>query len=261
MPVIVDVAIRKKEEKVVCDTGDVPVSVGDRVILEIDQSQEMGVVVSRERMIEKPRKDACKILRRCTPEDIKRLADNRIKKEDACRVARQKIEDHEIKMKLTCVDYSFDRAKLYVYYTAETRIDFRQLIKDLGHMLKTRIQMVQIGSRDETRMLGGLGPCGRVLCCKNMLRDFIPVTIDMAKIQDPSLNVSKMSGPCGRLMCCIAYEDKFYSEQLKKMPRVGSRVRTPEGEAKVISVHLMKECITVEFPDKQVRKYNLNEIK
>jgi len=260
MPIVVDLLVRKKEQKVLGEAGSLDLAVGDRVIVDIDQTQEVGVVVSKERMVEKVKTDVYKILRKLTQDDILRLKENEEKNVEAIKIVMQKIEDHELNMKLTCVEYSLDRTKLFIYYTADTRIDFRQLIKELGHALKTRIQMVQIGVRDEAKLLGGIGPCGRMLCCKSFLKDFNSVTIDMAKLQDPSMNVGKLSGVCGRLMCCLAYEDSFYSEQDKKMPKIGSKIRTPEGTGTVTSVHYIKEEITVELEDKQIKKFNINEL-
>ncbi|MFN3966875.1 MAG: stage 0 sporulation family protein [Endomicrobiia bacterium] len=261
MPIVVDLLVRRKEQKVIGDAGVLDLIIGDRVVVEIDQAQEVGVVISKERMVEKVKGEIYKILRKLSQDDILRLEENKEKNISATKVVMQKIEEYELNMKLTCVEYSLDRTKLFIYYTADTRIDFRKLVKELGHVLKTRIQMVQIGVRDEAKMLGGIGPCGRIFCCKSFLRDFTSVTIDMVRIQDPSMNIGKLSGVCGRLMCCIAYEDAFYSEQEKKMPKVGSRIHTPEGTGTVISVHYIKEEITVELADKQIRKFNLQELK
>ncbi len=261
MPIVVDLLVRRKEQKVIGDAGALDLVVGDKVVVEIDQAQEVGIVSSKEKMVEKVKGDIYKILRKLSQDDILRLEENKEKNIEATKVILQKIEDHELNMKLTFVEYSLDRTKLFIYYTAETRIDFRQLIKELGHALKTRIQMVQIGVRDETKMLGGIGPCGRVFCCKSFLKDFTSVTVDMVKFQDPSMNIGKMSGVCGRLMCCLAYENDFYSKQYKKMPKTGSKINTPEGPGIVTSVHYIKEEITVELADKQVRKFNLSDLK
>jgi len=152
-------------------------------------------------------------------------------------------------MKLTCVDYTFDCNKLFVYYTAEGRVDFRELIKDLGYLLKTRIQMVQIGVRDEAKMLGGFGPCGLPICCGSFLKNFRPVSIDMAKEQDLSLNPAKISGVCGRLMCCLAYENDFYHEARKDFPKVSSKVATEDGIGVVKAINILRGEVTVEYAD------------
>ncbi|MEW6040992.1 MAG: regulatory iron-sulfur-containing complex subunit RicT [Elusimicrobiota bacterium] len=256
MPVIVNVVLnRKKEELILGDVGDINLSGGDKVIVDIDQAQELGTVSGKERLIEKTKEPVYKISRKFSDEDLPRIEDNKRKASEAVKIILQKVERHELQMNLTCVEYSFDRSKLFIYYTAETRVDFRELIKDLGHLLKTRIQMVQIGVRDEAKMLGGLGPCGRVLCCSSFLKNFITVSVDTAKLQDPSMNMSKMCGLCGRLMCCLAYEGRFYEEQSKKFPKVNSKVHTPDGAGTVISINYLNEDITVELSDKQVHKF------
>jgi cell fate regulator YaaT (PSP1 superfamily) len=261
MPVVVNLILgRKKEEPVLGDVGELDLAAGDRVIIDIDQAQEVAVVAGRERMLEKSKEPVYRILKKFAAEEAQRMEDNKKKAAEAVKAVLERIKSHELQMKLTCIEYSFDRSKLFVYYTSETRVDFRQLIKDLGHLLKTRIQMVQIGVRDEAKMLGGIGPCGRVLCCSSFLRNFAMVGIDTAKLQDPLMNVSKMSGCCGRLMCCLSFESKFYEEQARKMPRPGARVHTPEGQATVVAVNLLTEEMTVEFHDKQVKKFRSNQI-
>src|SRR3989339_1913825 len=255
MPVVVDLKIRRKEDIIYGDVGKLNLNVGDRILVDIDQAQEVGAVLTTERLIEKKKMEVFKISRKIGNEDLPRMKENCQRNTEAGKIIVQKIDDYELDMKLTCVEYTFDRSRLFVYYTAETRIDFRQLIKDLGHLLKTRIQMVQIGVRDEAKMLGGFGPCGCQLCCKTFLKTFNSVTVEMAKLQDPSLNISKMTGVCGRLMCCIAYEDAFYSEQAKKIPRAGSRVNTPEGQGIITQINYIKDEVTVELPEKQFKKF------
>ncbi len=260
MPIVVGLLVRRIRDKIYGDTGHLDLVIGDRVLVETDHGQEIAMVCERERMIEKTKDPVGKVLRKLTPEDAKRLKENEEKNHQALKVVLQKIEDHELQMKLTCVNYTFDRSKLFVYYTAETRVDFRELIKDLGHMLKTRIQMVQIGVRDESKMIGGLGPCGRRLCCQNFLKDFTSVTIEMAKDQDLSLNTSKLSGLCGRLMCCLAYEHECYKQAKKKMPHPGSKVHTPAGQGTVVSLNCLKEEVTVELPDKHTKVFPLDQV-
>ncbi|OGS22773.1 MAG: hypothetical protein A2252_10635 [Elusimicrobia bacterium RIFOXYA2_FULL_39_19] len=260
MSIVVDLIVRRKEDSVLGDVGKLNLSVGEKVIVDIDQSQEIGTVSSKERFIEKHKQDVYRISRKLTKEDCPRMRDNKQKCIEAGKIIIQKIEDYELDMKLTCVEFSFDRSRLFVYYTADSRIDFRQLIKDLGHLLKTRIQMVQIGVRDEAKMLGGFGPCGCQLCCKTFLKTFNSVTVEMAKIQDPSLNIAKMTGVCGRLMCCLGYEDAFYSEQAKKLPKQGSRISVADGQGIVTHVNYIKDEVTVELPDKQYKKYKSTQI-
>ena len=261
MPIVVGLTARRIKEKLFGDTGHLDLVIGDKVLIETEHGQEDAVVCERERMIEKLRDPVAKVIRKLTPDDKRRIFENEQKNRQSQKVVLGKIEDHELDMKLTCVQYTFDRAKLFIYYTAETRVDFRELIKDLGHILKTRIQMVQIGVRDEAKMIGGLGTCGRTLCCQGFLKDFSSVTIDMAKEQDLSLNTSKLSGLCGRLMCCITYEYGDYKECNKTMPQPGTKVKTPAGQGTVASINCVKEEVTVEFGDNKQRKsFPLNDV-
>lgn len=260
MPIVVGLLVRRIKDKILGDSGQLDLLIGDRVLVETEHGQEIGVICEREKMVEKTKDPVSKIIRKLNQEDKLRLKENDEKNHQSQKAVMQKIEDHELEMKLTCVQYTFDRSKLFIYYTAETRVDFRELIKDLGHMLKTRIQMVQIGVRDESKMIGGIGGCGRKLCCQGFLKDFSSVTIDMAKDQYLSLNTAKLSGLCGRLMCCLAFEHEFYKEARKKMPHPGSKVHTPMGPGTVVSLNCIKEEVTVELPDKQLKAFPLSEI-
>ena len=260
MPIVAGVMVRRIKEKLYAETGHLDFAIGERVVVETEHGQEIGMICEREKLIEKSKEPIGKILRKLTPDDKKRIIDNEEKGCQAHKTIVTKIEDHELGMKLTAVHFTFDRSKLFVYYTAESRVDFRELIKDLGHMLKTRIQMVQIGVRDEARMIGGIGTCGRQLCCQGFLKDFSSVTIDMAKEQDLSLNTAKLSGLCGRLMCCIGYENAFYRDTNKKLPPYGSTVTTPFGQGTVIAASCIKEAVTVHFDDGQSKLVPLADI-
>lgn len=260
MPIVVGLIVRRLKEKILGDTGHFDLAVGDRVIVETEHGQEIGTVYEREKMVDKPKQPVDKVARKLTHEDDIRAKENEEKEHQAFKIVMQKIEDHELAMKLTCVQYTFDRSKLFIYYTAETRVDFRELIKDLGHILKTRIQMVQIGVRDEAKMIGGIGTCGRKLCCKDFLKDFSSVTIDMAKEQELSLNTAKLSGLCGRLMCCIAFEHECYKQARKKLPKIGSKVHTPNGPGTVVGLNCMKEEVSVEMTDKHVKVFKSEQL-
>lgn len=260
MPIVVGVALRKTHDSVLADAGKIDLSLGELVLMETENGLEYGEVVERERMVEKTKETIYRIVRKLTPEDKSRIKENQLKNQEAFHTVLQKIEDHELVMKLTCVDYAYDRAKLFIYYTAEERVDFRELIKDLGYLLKCRIQMVQIGVRDEAKMIGGLGICGRPLCCKTFLREFSPVSLDMAKEQELSLNTAKISGACERLMCCLAYEHTFYSEKLRHLPKLNETVKTKDGPAKVTALHCLAEQITVVFPDGNSKIIPVSEI-
>jgi cell fate regulator YaaT (PSP1 superfamily) len=181
-------------------------------------------------------------------------------------ICLQKIKEHNLDMKLIDVEYTFDNNKILFYFTADGRIDFRELVKDLAAIFKTRIELRQIGVRDETKMMGGIGICGRVLCCKGFLCEFQPVSIKMAKEQGLSLNPSKISGCCGRLMCCLKYEHEAYEEVLKKMPKVGALVSTPEGQGIVIDTNLLKETAKIKLENENenepdLKIFNICEIK
>lgn len=262
MPIAAGLIVRRIKDKIFAETGHFDVFINEQVIVETEHGQEIGIVIEREKMIEKQKDQApfAKIVRKITKEDKTRMIENEAKNVQAHKIVLQKTEDHELAMKLTSTQYTFDRSKLFIYYTAENRVDFRELIKDLGHMLKTRIQMVQIGVRDEAKMIGGIGTCGRKLCCKSFLKEFSSVTIDMAKEQDLSLNTSKLSGLCGRLMCCLAYENECYKHSKKKLPKIGSKVHTPAGQGTVIGFNCLKEEITVHISDNNVKTFKLDQL-
>ena len=261
MPIVVGIAIRRTKEKILADAGHLDLNIDEKIIIETDNGQEIGMVIESEKMVEKTTGTIYKVVRKSTPEDLRRKQDNLARAQQMLSRIKRSIEDHELDMKLTCVEYSFDRSKLFIYYTAETRVDFRELIKDLGYMLKTRIQMVQIGVRDESRLIGGMGLCGRELCCRTFLHEFSPVSIDMAKEQDISLNTAKISGLCGRLMCCLAYEHEYYCEVKKKLPRINSTVQTPEGKGKVVGMNCITQELTVDLGEGKLIKVPADKIR
>lgn len=227
------------------DTFDV--KNGDNVIVETARGMEYGTVTNdiqevNESEIVAPLK---KIIRIATPEDDKKHKENVKKKERALQLCQEKIDKHGLVMKLIDVEYTFDNSKIIFYFTADGRVDFRELVKDLASVFKMRIELRQIGVRDEAKMMGGIGGCGRSLCCNSWLADFEPVSIKMAKVQNLSLNPSKISGICGRLMCCLKYENDIYMEMRKGMPEVGERIKTPDGLAKVMDTNILEDIIRV----------------
>ncbi len=222
---------------------------GDLVILEVERGIDYGQVLAEPVLAEKVDDSIKKVLRVAHDADRKQIDDNRKKAHEASITCSQKIRDHKLEMKLVGSEYAFDRSKILFYFTAEGRVDFRELVKDLAKIFKARIELRQIGVRDEAKMLGGFGPCGRELCCCRFLKDFEPVTIKMAKDQNLSLNPPKISGLCGRLMCCLSYEHKCYKEMTRGLPREGERVETAEGRGKVISVNVFKRTATVVLED------------
>ena len=172
---------------------------------------------------------------------------NKQKEKEAFKICQEKIRKHELDMKLIDVEYTFDGNKILFYFTADGRIDFRELVKDLAGVFHIRIELRQVGIRDETKLLGGIAPCGRVCCCAGAMPDFRKVSIKMAKVQGLSLNPGKISGLCGRLMCCLSYENDYYSEVYKKMPKIGSEVSTPEGKGIVVSENMLKMTLRVKI--------------
>lgn len=211
----------------------------DMVIVETARGVECGTVTVSNEMVEENEivKPLKKVLRKSTESDVKRAEENRIKEKSAFKVCEQKIAEHNLVMKLVDVEYSFDNTKILFYFTADGRVDFRELVKDLASVFRTRIELRQIGVRDEAKLLGGLGICGQPFCCSRFLDDFQPVSIKMAKEQGLSLNPSKISGTCGRLMCCLKYEQEAYEYLNKMTPRIGSIVRTPDGDGTVLDAN------------------------
>lgn len=238
---------------------------GDKVIVETAQGEEYGEVVIPNRYVEDEKIIAPlkKVIRLANNKDNKRYEECRKIEKEAFQVCLDKIKEHNLDMQLTDVECKFDESKMLFYFMAEGRIDFRDLVKDLAAIYRTRIELRQIGVRDKVKRIGGNGVCGRELCCCSFLSDFDSVTIKMAKEQNISLNPSKISGNCGRLMCCLKYESNVYEEKLEKLPEIGEIVKTPEGEGEIDSIETLKEVVTVKIKDEDgyiYRKYNASEI-
>ena len=235
--------------------GDLRLTVGDRVIVETVRGVECGEVVIANRQIEDNQLNTPLklIIRAATEQDMQVLAKNKEKEKDAFRICEEKIAFRKLKMNLVDVECTFDNNKLLFYFTAENRVDFRELVKDLAAVFRTRIELRQIGVRDEAKILGGLGICGREFCCKSYMGDFQPVSIKMAKEQGLSLNPTKISGTCGRLMCCLKNEHNVYEELLKITPKVGALVVTPEGDkGRVEDVNLITGKLRVKTEKSEV---------
>ncbi len=246
----------------------IELEVGDAVIVETARGVEYGKVVLGKREIEEGNITSTlkPVIRKATAEDDKKNEDNKKKCQDAFKVCLEKIKKHGLEMKLIDVEYTFDNNKVLFYFTADGRIDFRELVKDLASVFKTRIELRQIGVRDETKILGGIGICGRELCCHKHLSDFVPVSIKMAKEQNLSLNPTKISGVCGRLMCCLKNEQETYEYLNDKLPNVGDFVKTTDGfkgEVHSVSVLRQKVKVVVEMDngDKEIREYMPEELK
>jgi len=236
---------------------------GDGVIVETARGIEYGQVVAGPLELEEDEMVAPlkKVIRKATDADIHQVSLNREKEGRAFQVGLEKIATHKLPMKLVGVEQTFDGNKIIFYFTAEGRIDFRELVKDLASVFRTRIELRQIGVRDEAKMIGGLGCCGRELCCSAWLSDFVSVSIRMAKDQNLSLNPTKISGICGRLMCCLKYENECYEHARQELPEIGTWVITPDGEGKVAGVNIFKNGLSVELKEsKIIKEYQHEEI-
>ena len=249
---VIQVRLREAGKISYFSTGGLRFKVGDYVIVEADRGLDYGQVLSETEAIldsdvgEEPLR---KVIRKSNPWDMHQIEKNKKKIREVMDTCSKKIQERKLAMKLIDAEFSFDRSKIIFYFTAEGRIDFRDLVKDLANAFKTRIELKQIGVRDEAKILGGLGPCGRALCCATYLKDFEPVTIKMAKEQNLPLNPTKISGLCGRLMCCLGYEYKTYKELMKGLPREGETIKTEKGPGKVIGINALKRSVTVELED------------
>lgn len=268
MKIIIGVSFRQAGKVYFFDPGDEQIERGEHVIVETAKGVEYGTVVvpNREMAEEKIVAPLKKIIRVATPKDEDIELKNREKEKDAYKICIEKIAKHRLEMKLIAAEYTFDNNKLLFYFTADGRIDFRELVKDLASVFRTRIELRQIGVRDETKICGGIGICGRTLCCHSYLSEFAPVSIKMAKEQNLSLNPTKISGVCGRLMCCLKNEEEAYEELNSRLPHIGSHVKMAEGlDAEVQSVSVLKQLVKVivflDDGEKEVREYRVDELK
>jgi cell fate regulator YaaT (PSP1 superfamily) len=245
------------------DPGGLRMTTDDYVIVETVRGIEFGKVVIANKSIDEedvvlPLK---KVIRMADDKDKVTVDENKDNALEAYRVCEKKIREHKLDMNLVEVEYTFDRNKVIFYFTADGRVDFRTLVKDLASVFKTRIELRQIGVRDEAKMLGGIGPCGRMLCCSTFLGDFEPVSIKMAKDQNLSLNPAKISGLCGRLMCCLKYENDDYENAKKELPDLGESIATSFGRGKVVGLNMLERMVQIEFRDKErVLEYSLQEL-
>ena len=248
------------------DPGQLWPTPGDFVLVETSHGIEFGEVVTGIKEIDdstlsSPLKPVVRI---AGAEDVQHYKDNKAAEKEAYQVCQTKISEHKLDMKLVSVEYTFDNSKILFYFTANGRVDFRSLVKDLASVFKTRIELRQIGVRDEAKMLGGLGVCGRPICCGTFLGDFQPVSIKMAKEQNLSLNPTKISGVCGRLMCCLKYEQEQYEQTRKKMPKVGKEVITPDGPGVVWDLNVIKETVRVRIQkgdSSELKDYPMEEVQ
>ena len=258
---VVGVQFKQVGKKYFFDPNGFELKKGDYVLVETVRGMEFGTVVIAPKLVGEedvflPLKP---VMRIATEEDIEKHRQNKADEAYAIEACEQLIVKNKLDMQLLGCEYTFDRTKLIFYFTAEGRVDFRQLVKDLAYTFRLRIELRQIGVRDAAKMIGGLGPCGRVLCCTSFLGEFATVTIKMAKNQQLSLNPSKISGVCGKLLCCLKYENETYVELMKRLPDVGNRVLTELGEGRVRSINMISETLMVEYKN-TIRKHDASEI-
>jgi cell fate regulator YaaT (PSP1 superfamily) len=260
---VIGVRFKKAGKIYYFDPGEDKIPLNSYVIVETIRGIEFGKVVVTNKIVDEedvvlPLK---KVIRVADEKDKLTVLENQKEAEKAFDICNEKIKEHELEMNLVDVEYTFDRNKIIFYFTADGRIDFRDLVKDLAAMFKTRIELRQIGVRDEAKMIGGIGPCGRPLCCSTFLGDFEPVSIKMAKDQNLSLNPTKISGLCGRLMCCLKYENDDYETAKRQLPDLGEEIHTPYGDGKVVGLNILERVIQIEIPAKErVIEYTLDEL-
>ena len=260
---VVGVRFKKAGKIYYFDPGDLSIQKDSYVIVETVRGVEYGKVVIGPKQVDEndvvlPLK---KVLRIADQKDRLIVEENRAAAKEAYAVCNEKVTTHQLDMKLVDVEYTFDRNKIIFYFTADGRVDFRELVKDLAAIFRTRIELRQIGVRDEAKMLGGIGPCGRMLCCSTFLGDFEPVSIKMAKDQNLSLNPTKISGLCGRLLCCLKYENDEYESAKKALPDLGQVIDTPLGSGKVVGVNILGRILQINIPElDRVVEYTLDEI-
>ena len=270
MPTVIGIRFKKACKIYYFDPADTGVVKGDNAIVETARGVEYGQVVIGPREVDEAKIVAPlkKVMRKATSEDDEKLMQNKVREKEAFNICLRKIANHNLPMRLIDVEFTFDVNKIIFYFTADGRIDFRELVKDLASVFRTRIELRQIGVRDEAKMLGGIGTCGRPLCCATFLGDFEPVSIRMAKDQNLSLNPTKISGICGRLMCCLKYENHLYCKSCAscggrekiQVPRIGSIVATPLGNGKVVSISRKNKTASVQLAADNVIQVEWDEI-
>ena len=265
---VIGVRFRKAGKVYFFDPAGMEIKTGDHVIVETARGIEFGHVVLGNREVEDKKvvQPLKPVIRMATRADEEVERKNKEKEKEAFKICLEKIKKHDLQMKLIDAEYTFDNNKVLFYFTADGRIDFRELVKDLAAVFKTRIELRQIGVRNETKIMGGVGICGRALCCHSYLSEFIPVSIKMAKEQNLSLNPTKISGVCGRLMCCLKNEEETYEELNSKLPNIGDYVTTDDGlkgEVHSVSVlrQLVKVVVTVDRDEKEIREYKVEQLK
>ena len=260
----VGISLKNNSKSFNYDPNSLQLRVGDKCIVETNWGEDIGMTVMTKRCVyckKKGKQPYKKVLRKATKEDLKKSELNDQRTKEAFQFCKEKIEERKIPMKLFQVHITLDASKAKFFFTAEGRVDFRSLIKDLSQKFKMKIEMRQIGVRDEAKLMGGCGPCGQKLCCSSFLRDFEPVSIRMAKNQNLALNPMKITGVCGRLLCCLIYENDTYKKLRKNLPKNGIMVQTPEGEGKVVRSDIIQQKVLVEMEEGKRSNFPVNEIQ
>ena len=258
----IEIIFKGERKELYANPQQFPFKVGDYAIVEADKGEDLGIVNQLGSVLSRKKAQGplCRILRKPSAKDLKQYHENRTKESEAFKVCKDKIETHDLPMKLVDVEYQFDGNKITFYFTAEKRVDFRELVKDLANEYKVRIELRQIGVRDEAKRIGGYGVCGRKLCCTTFLSEFEPITTQCAKEQNLPLNPQKLSGLCGRLLCCLMYERDFYRQQMERFPPLQTRFKTPKGVGTMIKVDVFTEQVHLEYENEEIEKVTLDEL-
>ncbi len=262
MPKVVGIRFKRASKIYSFDPGDHDLQVGEDVIVETSRGQAFGKVMTRPKDVAEDEivTPLRPVLRRVTGEDLESLAHNEERAQQAKEVCERKVKKHGLGMQIVDAEYAFDGGQLIFYFTADGRVDFRELVRDLAGTFHTRIELRQIGVRDEAKMIGGIGPCGRICCCASFLAEFSPISIRMAKRQNLSLNPSKISGLCGRLMCCLQYEDQTYQGAKKNQYKPGTKVMTSQGAGEVVRANILDGSVQVRMEDNETVTYDADEV-
>ncbi|MBN2366365.1 MAG: hypothetical protein EH225_10475 [Calditrichaeota bacterium] len=260
---LVEVAFKGNRTGIYSNPVGINLKTGDYVIVEAERGEDAGVVIALGRVVtlKELEEEPPRLMRLATPEDVNKIRTNRQEEEAAFDVCKEKIARHNLNMKLVDVEYQFDRNKLTFYFTSDQRVDFRQLVRDLAAKYRTRIELRQIGVRDEAKRIGGYGTCGYKLCCNTFMREFETITTQYAREQLLPMNPSKLSGVCGRLKCCLAFEKVFYVSELEKYPEIDETVKTPLGEGVVDKIDIFHGIIYVRYPNDDMEKFTLKELQ
>ncbi len=260
---MIEIVFKGERKEIYANPQQYPFKIGDYAIVEAEKGEDLGIVNQIGSFLERKKGDAVirNIIRKPTQKDLEIYRQNRVKEAEAFKIGRKKIEEFGLEMKLVDVEYQFDGNKVTFYFTAEKRVDFRELVKYLANIFKVRIELRQIGVRDEAKRVGGYGTCGRKLCCTTFLKEFEPITTQCAKEQNLPLNPQKLSGLCGRLLCCLMYEREFYRQQMEKLPKMHSVYRTPHGEGTVVHVDVFNETVTLEFANDKQEVYDAKQVE